>query len=133
MGNRFPFGRLLLSGNEDGRNFWLGTEHQRSLDSHFPSCSDELLDWTFEASVMFHLYLNKGVSRRGAKMDKDPAVNAPESITFIPYVLTSSCEDVQKIPSMNMLNRLRFFADNVSCRFFHVDDDLERFLILPYA
>lgn len=107
-------GRHFLLGREDGNStFWIGPV-KSGHDSYFPSCSDELLDWTYEASVMFQLYLQKGISRRGVYMDKNPAEDVPSAITFLPLVLKSSYETVPSIPSMTILDRIRFFAENVS-------------------
>jgi hypothetical protein len=113
MGNRFSLGRhFLWRKDEGGLSFWMGPA-QPGFDSHFPSCSDELLDWTFEASEMFQLYLRKGVSRRDTKDNKIEEAQLP-TVTFIPFVLKSSSKSVHDIPSMSTLNRIRFLAENVS-------------------
>ena len=109
MGNHFSFGRHF----QGSLNFWMGPA-QRSFDSRFPSCSDELLDWAFEASEMFELYLRKGVSRRGANKADEVDPGKPTCVTFIPFVLKSSIKSVQDLPSMSLLNRMRFLAENVS-------------------
>jgi hypothetical protein len=113
MGNQFSLRcHFLWSKDESGLNFWMGPV-QAGFDSHFPTCSDELLDWTFEASEMFQLYLRKGVSRRGTK-ENQAEQDKPLSMTFVPFVLKSSSKSAHDIPSMSILNRMRFLAENVS-------------------
>ena len=111
MGNQFSLGRHFFWINESGGlDFWVGKTHTK----RFPECSDELLDLTCAASEMFQLYLRKGVSRRGGKNVRNAEQGTMTSITFLPFVLKSSSESVNEIPMMNTLDRLQFFAENVS-------------------
>lgn len=109
MGNR-PFWNS--DRHEAELNYWMGPA-KTSWNHHFPSCTDELLDWTSEASRMFDLFLRKGVSRRRELVKTAPLLEDLREVTFLPCILPSAKEDAKKLSSMKLLDRICFLDENM--------------------
>ena len=63
---------------------------------------------------MFQVYLRKGVSRRGTGSNNNITSDPQITFEFVPHVLKSSRSRVSEIPSMSVLDRIKFLGENVS-------------------
>lgn len=114
MGNTWFLGSAgdPYQGTNEAIGFWLGPA-KGGFDMHLPSCSDELIDWTDEATQILRLFLQKGVSRQFAKSRPD-SKRKYLKLSIKPLVLASSTQECQHLPSLGLIERVRFFAENVS-------------------
>ena len=75
--------------------------------NNFPTCWDELLNWTEETSFLFRFYLNNTNSLNDEKLSR---------IKFIPYIRKKRLiknDDTIFISSMNDIERIEFFKEHV--------------------
>ena len=96
--------------------FWLGPA-RAGFDMHFPSCSDELIDWTDEATQILRLFLQKGVSRRlsgGRYEPQQQNAKSYQGVSIQPKILASSEDVCRQLASLEVIERIRFFANDVS-------------------
>jgi hypothetical protein len=104
MGNIYSAARRHLGLDEDpGFASLIG---QLASPQPLPTCWDELHDWAEDASGIFQMYL------RIRNCEKEHSPGADE-IQFIPFVFSEKSEDVYNLPSIEWLDRARFYADNV--------------------
>jgi hypothetical protein len=81
-----------------------------------PSCWDELLDWTEDASHIFHIFLKLQSSDVDANTETSEDAPNVEAATlyFQPFVLKQEETQLNEIPSLNMIDQAAFLAENVS-------------------
>jgi hypothetical protein len=118
MGNQtFALGqRSVLRWDNSGFHFWVGPMETTAV--HFPTCWDELLDWTEEASNIFQHYLRIRIAgKETTTYTNRMEVADHESdmeLHFIPHVLKSAGDQIRNLPSMEYLDRIKYLAENVS-------------------
>ena len=104
MGIRFSLESSHHRQDEDrSAAFWIGCMPN---PGPLPSCWDELVDWTEDATEIFQVYL------RIRKAEADDA-SIEEEMQFIPFVSREKSAQIHSLPSWKWLQRAQFFAENV--------------------
>ena len=83
---------------------------KKKKNNNFPTCWDELLDWTDETSFLFRIYLNNNNTNNSFNDEK------LSGIKFIPYIRKERLkknDDTIIISSMNDIERIEFFKEHV--------------------
>jgi hypothetical protein len=122
MGNlTFALGqRFALRWDNSGFHFWVGP--METTAAHFPTCWDELLDWTEEASNIFQHYLRIRIAGQETTTYATPMEEADHEsnteLQFIPHLLKSAEDQIRNLPSMEYLDRIKYLAEIVRVRNF---------------
>jgi hypothetical protein len=104
MGNRNSL--VTNSSTEHSFCFWVGQKPQ--FETPIPSCWEELIDWTQDASRVLQIF------RRRQKLYDDGKEDFCDETQFIPYVAEEKSEEVYSLASLSMIDRAGFYAENVS-------------------
>ena len=117
-------------------SFWFGDRIPRT-SRLLPTCWDELLDWTSEATMVFQTFVNRNNDEfESAITDKQycageirdtnpltseptksikPIRGTPVTIRFVPLVLNDQIAALQNLHAMERFDqRGKFYAENVS-------------------
>ena len=117
-------------------SFWFGDRIPRT-SRLLPTCWDELLDWTNEASRIFETYANRNNDEFQSTVtdkqhcageihethpltaapteSKSPTQDTPVTIRFVPLVLNDQVSALQNLHAMERFDqRGKFYAEHVS-------------------
>ena len=117
-------------------SFWFGDKIQRMASRPLPTCWDELLDWTDDASEIFQAFekrtnFNLLSTRKYDKLDEedthaatmplkaktktDPSSNIQTTTRLVPLVLKDQVSSLRNLPAMErFVERGKFYAEHVS-------------------
>jgi hypothetical protein len=104
--------RSVLRWDDGGLHFWVGPM-ETTTAAPCPTCWDELLDWTEEASKIFQHYLRIRIAGKG-RTRIECADLLDTEVQFFSRILKSGGDPIRNLPSMKYLDLIKSLTENVS-------------------